>query len=387
MVAIARPGSATDFELELAQIDRDVSKLEGCVDPESRVRLAYRLYHRASVCGDLEGLAAVESIIAEALERSLPKEDLCLLKANLDFKLHRLEAARRDLELAPALPARFEARTLLAEIDFQEGRYSHGQAALEELIAENRTWDNLARLAHWLGKIGETEAADRLYLEAEDELTAKEMRSFAWVELQRGVLDLTRGRYADAAAHYRCAAAAYSGYWHVEEHRAKLCNAQGEHEEAARLYQSILERVPKPELQQELGELYRHMGQHQRAGILLNRALESYVASARRGDVHYYHHLADFYAHAQPDSAEALKWARLDVKLRSNYSTQAALAGALYRTGEAREAAFFMDRALESGVRDPTLFLQAAEIYGDDRYRKMAEEINPRHEHIHVHVH
>jgi tetratricopeptide (TPR) repeat protein len=376
---------STDYEAELAHIDRDVSKLANARDPESRVKLAYRLYHRVSLTGELVGLTAVEAIIDEAVQRSGPKEDLCLLKANLDFKLHRLGPAKRDLEMARSLPSRFEARTLLAELDFQEGRYQEGREALEGLIAENRTWDNLARLANWLSKTGEAEVADRLYVEAEDELTAKEMRSFAWVELQRGLLDLTHGRPDEAAMHYQRADDAYSGNWQVDEHCAKLLEVKGEHEKAMSLYEAILARAPKPELQETLGKLYVHMGQQQRAESCFDRALNAYLASADCGDVHYYHHLTDFYAHARPDASESLKWARLDCELRPNYSTQAALAGALHRCGKKSEAALMMNRALASGVQDASLFAQAAEIYGDDGYRKVANAINPRNAHVHVH--
>ena len=42
--------------------------------------------------------------------------------------------------------------------------------------------------------------AERLYVEAQEGLTAKEMRSYAWLELQRGLLDLDAGRHAERSA-------------------------------------------------------------------------------------------------------------------------------------------------------------------------------------------
>ena len=66
------------------------------------------------------------------------------------------------------------------------------------------------------------------------------MRSFSWIELQRGVLDLERGRYDDAGQHYQHAANAFSGSWLVEVHVAALNAAEGNLEVAATLYRKVL---------------------------------------------------------------------------------------------------------------------------------------------------
>ena len=198
----------TGYAEELARAELDVARLESRRDHhphdlEMRVRLAYRLFHRASLTGSMAHFDAAELAIRETLHEFGPKEDLCLLQANLDFRFHRLADVLRDLEMCPLLPGRFEARVLLADLKFQQGDYQAARQDFELLIAENRTWDNLARLAHWKSKLGQIEEADRLYEEAEDDLTAKQMRAFAWLALQRGVLAFTHGRYADAWKHYR----------------------------------------------------------------------------------------------------------------------------------------------------------------------------------------
>ena len=108
--------------------------------------------------------------------------------------------------------------------------------------------------------MGDLDDADRLYAQAGEEITAKEMRSFAWVELQRGLLALGRGRTGDAGAHYERANRAYSGYWLVNEYNAELLGASGRFDEAVALYEKVLARAPRPEIQQALGDLYVFMG-------------------------------------------------------------------------------------------------------------------------------
>jgi tetratricopeptide (TPR) repeat protein len=385
----------TDYEAELARIDEDISALEAGafgppLDTEKATRFVYLRYQRGSLKGDFDELEAARTLIDHLIPQVRHASDLYFLKANLDFKFHRLADVRRSLEADAGLRESPEGRALRADLDFQEGRYGAAEEGYERLIREDRAWDSLARLAHVRAKMGDADGADRLYQEAEDELTAKEMRHYSWVELQRGLLDLTRGRYAEARAHYVRAERAYSGHWTVEEHMAELLGVEGEFDAAAALYEKVCARVPRPEFYQSLGELYQYMGCPEQAEPWLERARSAYLASAERGDVHYYHHLADFYADVREDGAEAVRWARRDVGLRRNFSTLAALAWALYRAGQLAESVKVMDEALASGAKDAHLFFRAGTIRraadGDgEEFLRMAAELNPRLRNFHVH--
>jgi tetratricopeptide (TPR) repeat protein len=385
----------TDYEIELARIDEELVTLapdafRAPLDAERATRYVYRLYQRASLSGDFGELESAGAAITRLIAEVRHKGDLYFLKANVDFKFHRLGDVRRDLEADEGLAESPEGRALRADLDFQEGRYHEAEEAYERLIREDRTWDGLARLAHLKFKMGDAEAADRLYVEATDELTAKEMRHYSWVELQRGELDMSRGRYEEARAHYERAERAYSGHWTVEEHTAELLGAVGEPDAAAALYEKVCARVPRPEFQQSLGELYEFMDRPELAGPWYERALSSYLASAASGQVHYYHHLVDFYADVRGDGAEAVRWAREDLRLRENFSTQAALAWALYRDGQLEEALETVERALASGAKDAHLFYRAGTIRraagGDgEGLLRAAAELNPRRGNFHVH--
>lgn len=382
---------------ELLRTEADITALETRLqahprDLEQRLRLAYRLFHRASLTGRMEHFAVVEAAVADILSDFGPREDLCLLKANLDLRFHRLAQARSDLEMCPLLPGRFEARAVLADLDFQEGRYDAARMELERLIAEDRTWDNLARLAHWKSKLGDVVEADALYAEAEEELTAKQMRAYSWLELQRGVLAFMHGDYKRAWQHYARAEESYPGHWHTDEHVAELMAAEGRLGEAAALLRDMIARVPKPELQQALGEVYVLAGKPEHAEACFDSALDVYIESVQSGEVHYFHHLADFYTDARVDAAEAVRWARKDLELRSNFSTQAAMAHALYLNHEVAEAVEYIRLALASGVKDAgtfsiaaTVLAAAGEASDSQRYAAAALQINPRHRNFHLH--
>lgn len=388
---------ASDYQAELERIEKDIGELRDHAlvpptDTEKVTKYVHSVYQHAVHTGDLVELEAAAPVIDEGIRQIRFPGDLYFLKANLAFKLHRLDDVRRNLGVEASLLAGAQAKAVLADLDFQEGRYAQAKKGYQDIIARDRTWDNLARLAHFEFKMGDTDAADQLFEEAEDELTAKEMRSYAWLELQRGLLDLAHGRHDETAAHYDRAERAYSGHWLTAEHQAELVAAQGDYPKAAVLYEDVLKRVTKPEIQQAFGELLIVMGEPERAQPWFAKALAGYLDAGQRGGVHYYHHLVDFYADVRKDGPEAVKWARMDIALRDNFASQAALAWALYRNGEVSRASEQMDRALASGAKNAHLFSQAAAVYraagrtGDaGRYAQAADGINPRRRSFHVH--
>ena len=110
----------------------------------------------------------------------------------------------------------------------------------------------------------------------------------------------------------------------------------------------------------DFGKLYAIAGQAERARDCHEKALDGYLQSAQRGEVLYYHHLADYYAGVAKDGAQAVTWARADLQLRENYSTQAALAWAFYRGRQFGKACNWIDRALASGAVEAHLFFRTA---------------------------
>jgi predicted negative regulator of RcsB-dependent stress response len=340
---------------------------------------------------NLAELEAVEVVLDRVIHQTGRWPDLCLLKTRIDLTFHRLGDVERDLALASNLAASAEGRALRADLDLQCDRFEDARKGYESAIQGNRTWLNLACLAYLEARLGNVGRADQLYVEAEDEITAKEMRSYSWVELRRGLLKFTHGDYDGAARHYQRAKEAYSGDVLADEHVAELLAARGRFDEAIRLYQTLIERSPRPELQHALGNLLRFVDKPDQAEPWYGRALEAYLASARVGQVHYYHHLSELYADGWHAGAEAVRWARLDLAVRRNSSTQAALAWGLYLDGRPADAVDAMQAALSFGVLDAELFDRAATIClaagrtrEGNNYLRTAAEINRHYKDFHV---
>jgi len=376
----------------MRRIEDDIPTLAGSSDPEVRTQRLYRLYQKASIAGDFAGLAEIIAAIDDSITALANPGDLYLLKANAAFKLHKLADVDSALRAVPSVYDSDEGRLIRADLDFQHGHYQAAESGYLDVLQRERSWGALARLAHLRGRMGDATGADNLYQEAEDQLTAKEMRAYAWLEMQRGFLDFVRGRPGEAGLHYRRADAAYPGYWLVEEHIAELLGSEGSCEEAAAILERIVSTVDRPDLDQAIGELYELAGDSGCARHWEERALNAYLQSAERGEVHYHHHLVDYYADVVEDGANAVKWAYKDLQLRENFATQAALAWALYRDGQFGNAVCWIDRALASRVVDARLYFRAGEIYcaaGDkargDELRERALKLNPAVAGFHLH--
>ena len=165
----------TDYGIELARIEKTVAELaerafRPPTDTGTVITYVHAVYQHAVLTGDLAELESADGLIAQAIRQVQCPNDLCFLRANVAFKLHRLADVRRNLATVPQLAASVEARALLAELDFQEGRYAQARAGYESVVADNRTWDNLARLANFHARMGDPARADALYLAAQDEI-------------------------------------------------------------------------------------------------------------------------------------------------------------------------------------------------------------------------
>ena len=385
----------TDYDDELNKIQSDITNAKNDANSppnETAAELSYLLYLRASLTGSVEHIRLAKAEIERTLQTFSSSEELYLAEANINLKLHQLHDANEVLNKLPDLSDNTKVLALKADIAMQEGNYAEAKSSYEANLLRRRSWDNIARLAYLKSIFGDIANAEALYVQAEDEISAKEMRSYAWVELQRGFLDFNHGRYEAAMAHYRQAEKAYSGYWLVHEYLAECLGAERRYQEAVSLFENVLERSPRPEVQQALGDLYIFMGKPEMAKAWHDRALATYLDSAQRGEVLYFHHLASFYADVRENGEEAIKWAGKDLGIRQNFAAHDAMAWALYRAGRFDESLAEAKVALATGASDARLLFHAAMIHlavglADEGRQLLsrAGQVNPRYDAFHVH--
>lgn len=351
--------AATDYEAELAGIERKLAALEAGEDPVKAGRRAFQLYQRASLTASFADFRAAETALDQAIALA-PHPDLVLLKAQLDFKLHRLARAKA-LAASPEMADVPEARMLRADLAFQEGRYAEARKGYEAALRHERTWDTLARLAWLESRSGNPAGAEKLYIEAQDGLTAKEMRSYAWLELQRGVLDLEAGRHAEALAHYEQAGRAWSGYWLIDEHVAEVLGLLGRTDEAIALYRQIVDRTHNPEFLSALATLLERRDPAQ-AEAFYREAERRFEEQSRLYPEAALGHFLEHKIERKEPAPDLLAMARRNVELRPNGDAKLLLAKALLKLGDPAAARKVIGEIRRTSWRTPELERVTQEI-------------------------
>ena len=366
--AAAGAASATDYEAELARLQKDIddtqaTALNAPVDFEKALRYVFAVYRKASLTSDFKDFKAAETVIDRALEQIGPLEDLYLLKANFDFKLHRLAATAQDLEKVPDKEDEPGVKALRADLALQEGRYDEARKGYESALRKKKTWDNLARLAYLKSRTGDAAGADKLYLAAEDDITAKEMRSYAWVDLQRGLLDFDAHRYEKALAHYRTADRAYSGYWLIEEHIAEVLDLTGQTKDAIALYEKIIGTTHNPEYLNALGRIRERSDP--------DAAQKLYAEADRRNEERFAlypeaaigHLIRDTLVRRTP-RPDLLELAQRNYDLRPNGESKLLLARAYLKAERRAEAKKLLDEIASTPWTTPELSLVRRQVGG-----------------------
>ena len=314
--AAATPASATACADELHRLGSMLVSLDAADGADAATRRAHLRLRHARLSGVLGQLRSADTAVSTALLRYPEWPDLIYVRASADIDLHRPGVALAHLDGAPGLaesPAGLELRGAALE---QLGRHSQAEACFSRALTADPSWQGLAGLAQVRAAQGGLDAADALYAQAEDQLTAKEMSAFAWVRATRGELAASSGDHETAWARYRSAAAAFSGYWLVESHIARLLRRENRLGEAAAAYSALHAHTARPEMAQALGDVHRLRGDDSESARWYTVALAGYRDSAARGEALYLHHLAAYYADVAGQPEEAAQWAARDAGAR-----------------------------------------------------------------------
>lgn len=366
--AMTPPGAPrSDYLGAVATLDAAIRFHEAAGEAGAHpLRLAEALMDRARLTGHLDDTSRAGALLDAALSGPPRTAAHSLARASLHATLHRLDEVEADLRVALSgavvqPETRMAAAGLRGDIALQRGQYDEARAQYEAAAHIRRSHGNVLRLANLAWKTGDRDAAESLVTEALSHLPARG-RNAAFYHLQRGLLDLDRGRVADAEAHYRAADAAFGGWWLIQEHLAEAMVLQGRAADALPLYRAAVEATGDPELIDALADTLTDLGGAQEATALRARADARFDALLRDfPEAAWGHALEHLIAHGSAD--RALELARRNVALRPGGEARVLLARALLRSGEADEAAREVDAVLATPFRSGALHAAASTAY------------------------
>jgi tetratricopeptide (TPR) repeat protein len=391
--SILDPGDG--YERAVADLDRTiVATLDRAqAQPTSwtiRGEAAELYRSRARLSGDWSDYAKSQQQLDLAFATTPEGAGPFLAQASLDMTLHRLSALPSSLEQAERtvnLDDNSLASILMlrAQSDMLTDGYvvaSERISTAMDLHATVGGHSNAARLAWVTGDFdtahAEYDAAEGMYFGLSDE-------PHAWFHLQRGLMDLDRGRYDDALAHYLDADAALPGYWLVHEHIAEALWAIGDIQAADTLYADVVTRTGAPDLQDTYAEFLLERGQEEAASQLLTTADASWEARIAAFPDAAYGHAVSHYLLTDPERAVLLAEAQLVEQ--PSAAARTTLASALFGVSRVAEARAVVDLALATEWRHADTFDLASQIYaangdtpGATALCQQARAINPTSE-------
>jgi tetratricopeptide (TPR) repeat protein len=362
-------------------------------------RIAEARLRRLASTGDLVHLRRAAEAVEQSLKAATPESNHAglALRVRVELASHRFKEAQSSAEQLCAIRQdNDDAFGLLGDAYFNLGDY----AACERVWNKMRALDakvlmtepRLAQLDLVRGRIGEAHKRYERVIAAAEVLAQEAPDILAWAHVQLGELTFRGGDWESAGKHYEAALTARPDYYAAVEHMAELRGAQGKLDEAVGLYVGLLERLPRPEFMQALGDLYAFAHKTAQAEQWYAKALAAYLGSAERGDPLYFHHLSGLYADGLKDANRAVEWARKDYALHQGVHACDMLAWALFKAGRVEEARETIQRAVSVGTKDPhilyhagTILMSAGDIAGGTAILQETLAMNPRYNSFHVH--
>ncbi len=338
---------------------------------------------RAWLSGNYDNYRLAQELLDALVRREGKAPTGCLAQARLHYTVHRLNAASSTLASCTGTLDPVETAGMAADIGFYSGRYKEAEATYRALVNQVGTTSQYIRLAMYRKKTGSPGEALALLEAAEKRYHGVSTATRAWLKVQRGLVAWERGRLDEALALYQLAAQDLPGWWLIDEQIAEVRRMQGDTAGARVLYESIIARTGQPEHMDELARLLREGKNPAEATAWINRAQALYrerlKAFPEAGLGHAVDHFLQF---GTPD--ESLALARRHAEQRPYGDAQITLAAALFRAGQAGEAAAVIERVQQSGWVTAQLHAVAAQINAGlgrraqaDAQRNRAIAINP----------
>jgi predicted Zn-dependent protease len=356
----AATAAAKRYELERRSLDEAIERgisLTASRPDDGLLALEVVSLHleRARLTGDYADFGRARDKLESRPPSAGTAAPHCLLRARLDYTLHRLKSARERLAACPPGNDASELAGLAADLAMHSGNYREAEATYRALVNQVGTPTHFVRLGLLKAKTGSPAEAAALLEAAERRYHGSSATMKAWLRLQRGLVALDRGRLDEALALYRQASDELPGWWLVDEHIAEVTALRGDKAAARELYRSVVERTQAPELLDALAALEYEMGDKASAEKRRGEARALYEKRLAEYPEASAGHALDHFLADPAEATRALALAKSNHATRPFGEASIALAKAWMRSGQAAKARSLLEGELAKGWDTPEL--------------------------------
>ncbi len=356
VAGVSDPGSVTkpSYETILADDNAAVASGESLVKGPLQSALVplelLSLYtRRARLTGNYDDYGRAEDLMARLQMQFGAADSVCLARAKLHFALHRLSRAKQVLDGCPRLAGTAEDLGTRADIAFYSGRYKDAGIIYRALVDQVGTPQTYIQLALFAAKTGAPGEASAFLEAAEKRYHGASPIQESWLALQRGLIELDRGRYEEARALFTLADERLPGYWLNQEHLAEVARLMGDTPGAKRTYEKVVKATGAPEYLDALGFIEAEAGNSTSSKGLLDRAEAIYTERAKRFPEAIAGHALTHYLSAAPQPAKALTLAEANFRNRPYGDAAIGLAKAYLLNARPKEAARLIEQQIVQG--------------------------------------
>ena len=392
--AAAQQGAPTSAAELLAAIDHDLAIARARAAKSAnawsdRAAVGSLLMARARLKGSFEDYRDAGRAFDSAFAIAAPGTGPHLERAGFNFAVHRLAAMGPDLMAVDhyAIPDAGEVAAVLelrGDIAFYTGHYPEAKALYQRSRATLPSIAANAKLGNWYWRMGDDDAAMDALDEADRGITGPQQQLHAFVELRRGILDLSRGRWPEAEHRFRRADDMFPGWWVIEEQLATVRALRGAPDEAMAIFKRMAARDNQPDAWDGIAGLYRARGDFamaQAAAATAGAMWDARLAILPEAALgHAIDHLLAF-----GDAARALDAAQRNYALRPYGDAATALAAAYLANHRAADALAVLRPLFAQGWTSAEPHIIASEAHAllgqgqaADAERRAALAINPR---------
>lgn len=280
---------------------------------------------------------------------------------NHDFR-KTIEHAKKAIELRPDKGVSYG---VLGDAFLELGMYGETRRAYNIMFSIDKSFYSYSRIAQIKDLMGDTNGA----IEAMNKSIKLGVRqnlpneNIAWAEVILGSLYLKKGDLKEARKQYNNSIQTFDNYYLALEHLAEVNTLEGNYEDAARLYEKVLEISQKAKFNIALGDVYKKLGKTKKSNTLHKNAFDMYEKYIQDGNTGHLKELILFYSDNDINLDKALKLAKGEIKNTSDIYAYDTLAWVYYKLGEFDKAQDAIYKSLRLGTKDARLFYHAGMIY------------------------
>lgn len=337
-------------------------------DVKSRLALASVYIQEGRVTGKFDYYNEAAMIyIDEALLLEPKNFEALLLKAVLQLSLHHFDEALQTAEAAEKISS-FNAFLHGIKVDayVEKGDYSKAVESSDKMISIRPDIRSYSRVSYLREIHGDYPGAIEAMIMAVESGTYGD-EATAWTRTQLAQLYEKTGDLERARMHYTIVLDERPGFAYALAGIGNIAASNKDYGKAIALYQQADTAVNDYALKEKLAELYIHTGQKEKANAAINSIIKELQRAASAGEEGLNHHADKELAYVyllNGNYDKAINHALAEYRRRpDNIEVAEAVAWAYYKKGDIKQAVAYLQKALKTNCKNPTLLSHAALIY------------------------